>query len=196
MTTTDPELQLHPEQLESRMSSGEDHHVLDVRSPAEFETAHIPGSLNLPLGQLPGHAAELAEHNELPVVLVCRSRNRAGQAASTLAAAGADRLHVLEGGLQRWDDGARPVQRGKARWDLERQVRLVAGSLVLAGIVVSTKVPRARYLSGAVGAGLAFAAISDTCAMGNLLARLPYNRGAGVDTAATVAALTAQPPMG
>ncbi|WCO68777.1 DUF2892 domain-containing protein [Iamia majanohamensis] len=84
------------------------------------------------------------------------------------------------------------MRRAPSRWDLERQVRLAAGSLVLAGIVGSLRYPRLRFLSGAVGAGLTFAAVSDTCAMGSLLSRLPYNRTApSCDVDRVVAELTA-----
>ncbi|HWL41853.1 MAG TPA: rhodanese-like domain-containing protein [Ilumatobacter sp.] len=166
--------------------------VLDVRTPSEFESVHIPGSYNVPLDTLGEHAAELAHHLDEPLLLVCRSGNRADRACEQLAASGMPNLHVLVGGIQAWDDGRRSVRRGRRRWDLERQVRLVAGSLVLAGIVGSIWVPPLRYVSGAVGLGLTVAALSNTCAMGMLLARLPYNRGAraGTDVAAVVRELT------
>ena len=57
---------------------------------------------------------------------------------------------------------------------------LLAGSVAL---------PWLKYVSGGVGAGLAFAALTDTCAMGSLLARLPYNRAASCDVDAVVAEL-------
>ncbi len=64
----------------------------------------------------------------------------------------------------------------KPRWALERQIRLVAGSIVLFAVVASIWWPPARYLAGAIGLGLTLAAITDTCLMGNMLMRLPYNR--------------------
>jgi rhodanese-related sulfurtransferase len=94
-------------------------------------------------------------------------------------------LHVLEGGILAWEQAGGAVRRGRQRWELERQVRLVAGSLVLAGVLGSVLFEPAKCLSGAVGAGLTFAALSNTCAMGMLLSKLPYNRAATceVDTA-------------
>lgn len=181
---------IDPAELATWLDSDRDCRLIDVRSPAEFEAAHIPGSYNVPLGALGEHATELTRHLDVPVVLVCRSGTRAGNAGRTLAAEGMAQIHVLDGGMQRWDDGHRPVRRGTARWDLERQVRLVAGSLVLAGIVGSTKAPRLKYLSGAIGAGLSFAAVSNTCAMGALLSKLPYNRGATCDVDQVVRELT------
>jgi rhodanese-related sulfurtransferase len=156
--------------------AGADHRVIDVRTPAEFESAHIPGSYNIPLDQLGEHREEIARHVDDPVVLVCRSGARAEQAEQRLAAAGMDNVHVLEGGIVAWQSRSDEVVRGAQRWDLERQVRLVAGSLVLLGILGSLLVPGLQWLAAAVGAGLVIAALTNTCAMGALLAKLPYNR--------------------
>jgi rhodanese-related sulfurtransferase len=164
-------------------------HILDVRTPAEYESVHIPGSYNVPLDTLAEHADELQRHDNESVVLVCRSGNRAAQAEQRLAAAGMANIKVLDGGMLAWLSADEPVNRGRQRWSLERQVRLAAGGLVLAGILGSLAVPGLKFLSGAVGAGLAVAALTDTCAMGNLLSRLPYNRGADCDVDAVVAEL-------
>jgi hypothetical protein len=128
-----------------------------------------------------------------PVVLVCQSGSSASEACAKLAASGMANLHILSGGMRAWDDGHRPVRRGKQVWDLERQVRLVAGMLVVAGVVGSVFVPRLKYLSGAVGAGLAAAAISNTCLMGTLLSKLSYNRSAHCGVDAVIRELTGSP---
>ena len=172
------------------LDSGDDVRILDVRSPAEFETAHIPGSYNVPLNLLGDHADELQHHLDMPVVIICRTGGRAAQANRTLAGRGMANTHVLEGGLSGWDDGSRPVRRGEARWDIERQVRLVAGSMVAGSVLASVKFPKARFLAGAVGGGLAFAALSNSCMMGNLLARLPYNQNNSCDIDKMVAGIT------
>jgi rhodanese-related sulfurtransferase len=177
--------------LERLLAEDADVRILDVRTPAEFESAHIPGAYNVPLDTLGEHAAELERHLSEPVMLVCRSGARASQACDRLAATGMANLHILDGGMQAWDDGRRAVRRGQQRWDLERQVRLVAGSLVLAGIVGSAFVPSLKYLSGFVGAGLTFAALSNTCTMGMALSKLPYNRAASCDVDRVVRDLTA-----
>ena len=69
------------------------------------------------------------------------------------------------------------VKRGVQRWDLERQVRLVAGSIVLSSVLGSIAVPRLKWLAAQSG-GLTYAAVSNTGAMGTALSKLPYNRGA------------------
>ena len=112
--------------------------ILDVRTPAEFETAHIPGSYNVPLDLLREHRDELARHIDEDVVLVCRSGARASQAEQALGQAGLPGLHVLDGGMDRWERSGAPVTRGRRTWDLERQVRLVAGSVVATSVAGSS----------------------------------------------------------
>lgn len=162
--------------LAERLESGEVR-VLDVRTPAEFETVHIPGSWNVPLDLLREHRAELTRHLDDEVVLVCRSGVRAGQAEQALAGAGLPGLRVLEGGMAAWEASGATVRRGRETWQLERQVRFLAGALVATGVGGSALVPRLKWLAGGIGAGLVVAAVSDTCAMGAALARMPWNRG-------------------
>jgi rhodanese-related sulfurtransferase len=163
--------------------------VLDVRSPAEYETAHLPGSHNVPLDLLGRHSTELAANLDGPVVLLCQSGVRGEQAARLLAGAGAADLHVLEGGLPALATAGASLDRGRARWAMERQVRLVAGSLVLTGALASLALPGALVLPIAVGAGLTFSALSNSCAMGAVLGRLPYNRGPAEPTMSGILAL-------
>ena len=191
MTTT----RIDPADHAQLVSGDTDLKVLDVRSPAEFEAVHIPGAYNVPLDTLGEHAAEIQRHVDEPVVLVCRSGMRASQAEQRLAAAGMGNIRVLEGGMLAWEQTGGTVNRGKGRWDIERQVRLVAGSLVAGAVVASVWVPAARYLAGAVGAGLTVAALSNTCAMGAVLGKLPYNRGNACDVNAVVDQLTNRPAV-
>jgi rhodanese-related sulfurtransferase len=162
--------------LKERMTGDDAPRVLDVRTPAEFETAHIPGSYNVPLNNLREHRAELRRHLDDDVVLVCQSGGRAAQAEKALAEVGLPGLRVLEGGMAAWQGAEAPVNRGKQTWELERQVRLVAGGLVLSSILGSTVVPELKWVAGAIGGGLTFAALSNTCAMGMLIAKMPWNR--------------------
>ena len=163
--------------------------VLDVRTPGEFATVHMPGAYNVPLDLLREHRDEILSHVDQDVVLVCRSGQRAAQAEETLRKAGLINVHVLDGGIAAWEANGFAVNRGAQRWDLERQVRLVAGLIVALSILASVVVPGAKWLAFAIGAGLAFAALTNTCAMGMLLARLPYNRGATCDLRTVVAQL-------
>jgi rhodanese-related sulfurtransferase len=170
-------------ELRDRIASDAQLWILDVRTPAEFETAHIDGSYNVPLDVLKDHGSEVAERLDQghDVVLVCRSGQRATQAAELLRSTGVPGGSVLENGITGWEGHGFEVNRGAPRWDLERQVRLVAGSIVLSSVLGSIAVPRLKWLAAAIGAGLSYAAISNTCAMGTALSKLPYNRGAATD---------------
>ena len=154
--------------------------VIDVRSAAEYENQHIRGSYHVPLATLAEHTAELARHLDdldSPLVLVCQSGMRAEQGRRHLAAIGLERALVLDGGIPAYAAAGGDVVRGRAAWALERQVRLVAGALVLTGILAGRYLsPKARLLAGGIGAGLTFSALTDTCALGSLLGRLPFNR--------------------
>ncbi len=168
-------------------------HIIDVRTPAEFESVHIPGSYNVPLDALPAHRAELRDALRAPAVLVCRSGARARQAEGVLRAADLHRVHVLEGGITAWEAAGQAVRRGRERWTLERQVRGAAGSLVLLGVLGGLRAWKPlTYLAAAVGAGLTYSAVSDSCAMGMILSRLPYNQGAGSDVRAALTQLAAE----
>jgi rhodanese-related sulfurtransferase len=169
--------------------------ILDVRTPAEFETAHIRGSHNVPLDVLDKHASEVVQQldRDHDVVLVCKSGRRAAQAAALLHNAGLAGGRVLEKGFTDWEGRGFGVDRGVQRWELERQVRLVAGSLVVSSVVGSVAVPRLKWLAAAVGAGLTYAAVTNTCAMGTALSKLPYNRGAASDASAVLSQLADSP---
>ncbi|HXO54027.1 MAG TPA: rhodanese-like domain-containing protein, partial [Mycobacterium sp.] len=131
--------------LSVRLSSAAPPRVLDVRTPAEFETAHIAGAYNVPLDLLREHRDEIIEHLDHEVVLVCRSGQRAAQAQASLRAAGLGNVHILDGGMTDWEAKGFAVDRGVQRWDLERQVRLVAGSIVLTSILGSVTAPNLKW---------------------------------------------------
>ncbi|GAA2473162.1 rhodanese-like domain-containing protein [Terrabacter carboxydivorans] len=167
---------LDPAALQEWLAAPDRPRLLDVRTPAEFTTAHIPGSYNVPLPLLREHRDELRAHLDQEIVLICRSGARAGQAESLLAETGLANVHVLAGGVVAWEAAGAPLKRGAQTWELERQVRLVAGGIVLSGVLASTKAPALKWVSAAIGAGLAGAALTDSCAMGKALSMLPHNR--------------------
>lgn len=175
--------------LRTLMDSATPPRILDVRTPGEFDTVHIRGAYNVPLDVLREHRDEIVSHLDRDVVLVCRSGQRAAQAGETLRRAGLTNVHVLDSGITAWQAKGFAVNRRAQRWDLERQVRLVAGLIVELSILASVLVPGAKWVAFAIGAGLAIAALTNTCAMGLLLARLPYNRGATCDLRTVVAQL-------
>jgi len=164
--------------------------LLDVRTPGEFESVHIPGSYNVPLDTLGEHGAEICAAAGLPLVLVCQSGQRARKAELALRTVGNSGLRVLEGGMSGWLGAGQPVVRGRPRMSLERQVRIAAGAMVAMGGMLALFVdPLFATIPAFVGTGLVFAGVTDTCALGMMLARLPYNRVSGGNIGAVLESL-------
>jgi rhodanese-related sulfurtransferase len=149
--------------------------LIDVRTPVEYRAVHAAEAQPHPLDRL--DAGPFANLGDKPVYILCKAGGRARQAAEKLATAGIGNLHVVRGGTDAWVAAGLPVVRGKKAMSLERQVRIVAGALVLTGAVLGLTVHVGFVgLSAFVGAGLIFAGITDWCGMGLLLARMPWNR--------------------
>lgn len=148
--------------------------LIDVRTPAEFEEVHVAFARNVPLDQLDPKA--LGTDPAAPVYVVCQKGGRGQKACEKLAAAGFAQATNIEGGTLACADAGLPVVRGKKAISLERQVRIAAGALVLLGVGLSFVHPAFVGIAGFVGAGLLFAGVTDTCGMGMLLARMPWNR--------------------
>lgn len=173
-------------ELNELKQAGAGPRLIDVRTPGEFETAHIPGAYNVPLDLLQEHRDEIAQHLDQDVVLICRSGQRASAAGQTLRDAGLPNVAILDGGMTAWQNKGFEIRRGAQRWELERQVRLVAGSVVLSSVLGSIAAPKLKWVAAAIGAGLTTAALTNTCAMGMMLSKLPYNRGASCDARSIV----------
>ena len=170
---------LSAHELQHRLKTEPGLLVVDVREYPEFAQEHITPSRLLPLGQL--QAGDSALNQATPVVVVCQSGKRSARAAKWLTDNGFQQVAQLEGGLTEWKRCGLPLARlPKAPWSMERQVRFVAGLLVLTGVLLSYIWQPAVLLSGAIGAGLAFAAVTNTCGMAMLLAKLPWNRPANL----------------
>ncbi|EPH41280.1 rhodanese-like domain-containing protein [Streptomyces aurantiacus] len=190
MTAAPPELTA--DQARSRLHELT---VVDVRTPGEFASGHLPGAHNVPLDHLPRALPALrAAADRRDLLLVCASGARSATARATLAEHGVSAA-TLAGGTVAWTRDGHDVDRAerpegaRATWAMERQVRLAAGSLVLVGLAAGRRWPRARVLSGAIASGLVFAAVTDTCGMARVLSRLPHNQPRGTDLEATLAAL-------
>lgn len=169
---------ISPSQLFETIQSGRDVEVIDVRTPIEFAELHASVARNIPLDEL--NAVDIAAHRkgpDQPLYLICRSGSRGKKACEKLLAAGYSNIVNVEGGTQAWEQAGLPVIRGKKAVSLERQVRIAAGSLVLLGAVLCWLVhPAFLGLSAFVGAGLVFAGVTDTCGMGMMLAKMPWNQ--------------------
>lgn len=153
--------------------------LIDVREPVEYATDHIPGAISQPLSRFDPQQIILRPDQRL--VLYCQSGHRSARAAAQLQAAGFTDITELQGGLSAWQANAYPVVTSQnPPISLFRQVQITAGGLVVLGTILGAMVsPWGLLLSGFVGAGLVFAGVTNTCALGVLLAQLPYNRRAG-----------------
>lgn len=181
---------LKPRELTDLLRTQSEVRLLDARTPGEFEAVHIRGAYNVPLDTLGEHSEEIRSHVAEPVVLICQSGTRARKAEQALKQIGMPNLHVLDGGMNAWVTAGQPAERGRGRLSLERQVRIIAGGLAATGGVLATVAnPIFGLVAAFVGGGLVFAGVTDSCAMGGLLSRLPYNRPASTDVADAVRAL-------
>ncbi|MEV6808459.1 rhodanese-like domain-containing protein [Streptomyces sp. NPDC051132] len=167
--------------------------VIDVRSPGEFASGHLPGAHNVPLDHfdtaLPALKAA-ADRGDL--LVVCASGARSATACRRLAEQGVTAA-ILTGGTTAWTQQGHDIHRPagtRSGWAMDRQVRLAAGSLVLTGLLAGRRWNAARWLSAGVAGGLVFSALTDTCGMARILAALPHNQAKAADLDATLAALT------
>ena len=160
--------------------------LIDVRTPAEYREIHAEPARLVPLDSLDPVACMRARNGsgEDPLYVICRSGSRGRQAVERFLAAGYRNVVNVEGGTIAWERAGLPVIRGPKAISLERQVRIAAGSLVLLGTLIGVFVhPGFLALPAFVGAGLVFAGVTDTCGMGMLLARMPWNRVGERETA-------------
>ena len=168
---------ISPQQLSEMMENGPID-VIDVRTPAEYREIHATCARNVPLESMKPEEVMAARNGSahLPLYVICRSGSRSTMACRKLIDAGYDNIVNVDGGTAAWEKAGLPVVRGKKTMSLERQVRIAAGFLVLSGVLLSLVNPYFIILSGFVGAGLMFAGITDTCAMGMLIAKMPWNQ--------------------
>jgi rhodanese-related sulfurtransferase len=176
---------IFPSELVDLLKSGTKINLIDVRTPAEFQEFHLAGARNIPLHQLDPEVIQ-NQYPNAPLYVICQKGGRGRKACERLVAAGLSNVVNVEGGVEGCVAAGVPVLRGRQRMSLERQVRIAAGSLVLLGLVLAWIAhPIFIALSAFVGAGLVFAGVTDTCGMGMLLARMPWNQtktDAGCDT--------------
>lgn len=169
-------ISISPQELKARLNDGDvDEILIDVREPNEYKSGRIPEAKNIPLSNIQEAAHKLKGIGT--VYVHCGTGVRSADACEALAAEGVKVVN-LNGGISAWQQAGFPVVgTGKGVIPIIRQVMIVAGSLVLVGIMLGVFVHPWWYaLSAFVGAGLVFAGISGICTMSYLLARMPWNR--------------------
>ena len=150
--------------------------LIDVREPDEYIREHIPGAQLVPLSGF--NPADFATEHDKIAVFHCRSGGRTNASAGQILATGFRKFYQLDGGLQAWREaGFQVTENASAPISIMRQVQIIAGSLVVLGVILGAVVnPWFMALSGFVGAGLAQAGITGTCAMASLLKHMPWNQ--------------------
>lgn len=165
---------ISPQEAHSALRNGQGTELIDVRTPVEFRGLHAAPARNVPLDRLDSIVE--GDRNR-PLYVICQSGARGAKARDELASRGFTNVVNVEGGTLAWEKAGLPVVHGRKAISLERQVRIAAGSLVLLGVALSWLVhPYWIGVSAFVGAGLVFAGITDTCGMGLILARMPWNQ--------------------
>ena len=183
---------ISPGQLKELQQRGGQIDLIDVRTPVEFREVHVTFARNVPLDTLNPQAVQSSRGNRAsePLYVICKSGSRGKMACDKLIASGITNVINVEGGTMACVEAGLDVARGKKAMSLERQVRIAAGSLVLIGAVLGYFYdPRFIGLSAFVGSGLVFAGITDTCGMGMILAKMPWNQVAK-DSARTTCSTT------
>jgi rhodanese-related sulfurtransferase len=166
--------------LNDEMKGGGRPQLIDVRTASEYASGHIPCTVNIPMDQFEARRKDL--RLEAGVVMICKAGSRAQIVAGWLGDKAG--IRVLDGGTDAWThDGLEVVTSSKTRWSLERQVRLGAGLIVLAGTAMAVAgVHWGIWLAMFAGAGLTFAGATDICMMGILLAKMPWNQARVVES--------------
>jgi rhodanese-related sulfurtransferase len=180
---------ISPLELADLCKSGRKIDLIDVRTTMEFQELHVANARNVPLDQFDPVKLMQARNgsSQETLYVICHSGGRGKQACEKFLAAGYTNVANVEGGTLACEQAELSMVRGKKTVSLERQVRIAAGSLVLLGAMLSWFIhPAFIVLSAFVGAGLIFSGVTDTCGMGLLLARMPWNRGDRSTTSCSV----------
>jgi len=92
--------ELAPLQVKHRLDAGEPLRILDVREPWERAIASLPGSVNIPMGEIPARWRELDA--EAQIVVLCKAGSRSRRVAQFLSAQGLPNVANLSGGIDAW----------------------------------------------------------------------------------------------
>lgn len=152
--------------------------LIDIRDPAEYLREHIPNARSLPLTDITA-GKKLEGIEGQTVIFHCLSGGRTAQNANVLMkAARPVPALLMAGGINAWKSAHLPtIEDKKQPLPIMRQVQIVAGTLILIGVVLGYTIDsRLFLLSGFVGAGLLFAGVSGLCGMASLLLKMPWNR--------------------
>ena len=161
------------------VQSGKHIDLIDVRTPAEFASVHVSIARNEPLDRLNPNAIQSARNGTVsePLYVICRSGARGKQACEKLLLAGIRNAINVSGGTLACESIGLSVTKGKKSIPLNCQVQIVSGLLILFGSALAYWVyPYWAALPAMMGLGLIYSGITDTCAVGMILAQMPWNQ--------------------
>ena len=153
--------------------------LVDIREPMEHAREAIPGAKLSPLSTYDAQSLAGIRGKDAPAVIFhCQSGKRTADNAAQLRQCGIPEVYILEGGLTGWKAAGLPTSIDRTKpIEMQRQVQIAAGSLVLTGLLLAYLVsPWFLALSAFVGAGLVFAGVSGWCGMAKVLDVMPWNR--------------------
>lgn len=150
--------------------------LIDIRPLDEYRRQHIENSICIPITDIP---IKDTPPSQDVFIFHCLGGTRTQSNMTILEQfANKKEAYILENGLRGWQQAGLPIIKdSKQPIELMRQVQIVAGLLILLGVILGANLHAGFYLlSGFVGAGLLFAGLTGFCGMAKLLALLPCNR--------------------
>lgn len=154
--------------------------LIDVRTPVEFREVHAANAKNIPLDGLNVESLRIDKSTaeQKPIYVICKGGTRGAKAQAQLLAAGCKNVVNVEGGTDAWVEAGMPVVRGQKAISLERQVRITAGAITFAGALAAILSNNVYFacIPAFIGAGLVFAGVTNSCAMGMVIAKMPWNK--------------------
>lgn len=149
--------------------------IIDVRTPAEYRSEKIEGSMNFPLDSIDSCADTIKIYKK--IYIVCSTQNRAIKACEVLKEQGCNDVIVVLGGISSWKNKNYPLIEGKKIISLSRQVQISAGGLIVLAVILSLLIHiNFVYLSGIISLGLLYTGLSGTCYAAMVLSKMPWNK--------------------
>ncbi len=163
-------------ELHEKLENKENLTLIDVREYAEFTNGRIKSSRHIPLNSL-GKLHEEKDTSET-IYLISQKSNRSEAAQNMLKIIGFDNAIKVSGGLDAWKQAGFETEKdNEGPWELERQVNLIAGILVILGVILGLSLHWSFVLlSAVVGLILAFEAITKTDLTRQLILKIPWNQ--------------------
>jgi rhodanese-related sulfurtransferase len=168
-----------PVQLDRLLAADATAELIDVRTPGEFASGHVPGARLIPLDEL-DCVAFLKQRGpgNRPIYVLCQSGGRARRAIEKFQRAGFGGCVLVEGGTQAWVEAGLPVILGKSKvLPLMRQVQIAVGSVSAVGAALALWAdPKFAIIPLIMGCGLLFAGLTGFCGLALVLAKMPWNK--------------------